>query len=433
MTETAITAVRAREILNSSGLSLLEVDVQLEDGTLGRATVPSSPSTETSDRLEIRVSEAYPGLRNGSHMAVQTAFDNIANELAGVDASDRNDVDRRLMSLDRGGTVKRIGDRAILGASMAVAHAAAASAREPLYRTLNGPHGCILPVPMFTVLHGDGFADSEAIFANFMIAPVGAPSFREALHMGVASYLVLKSLLRRRGHSTTVAEDGGFMLERVTDADALELLLEAIAKAGFKPGTDFVLACDAAAHRCYDAGRYFFRAPEKKRWTAKRLVDYYEGLSRQFPIWSLENGLAAHDRKGMRLLADRLGSRLQLASHESHAESDEDPAGPAAGGDLANATLIGLESAKTISRLLEWIDREKAARQGIVICDGANEPDEFVADLSVAISAGQIHTGAPAGTDHVTKYNRLLRIEEELGAESRYAGRGFVLWGGFLQ
>lgn len=428
MTQTAITAVHAREILNSSGLSLLEVDVQLEDGTLGRATVPSSPSMETSDRLEIRVSQAYPGLRNGSHMAVQTAFDHIANELAGVDASDRSDVDRRLMSLDRGGTVKRIGDRAILGASMAAAHAAAASAREPLYRTLNAPHGCILPVPMFTVLHSDGFADSEAIFANFMIAPVGAPSFREGLHMGVASHLALKSLLRRRGHGATVAEDGGFMLERVTDAEALELLLEAIAKAGFKPGTDFVLACDAAAHRCYDADRYFFRGPEKKRWTAKRLVDYYESLSRQFPIWSLENGLAAHDRKGMQLLADRLGSRLQLASHEPHAVSDE-----AAAGDLANATLIGMESAKTISGLLEWIDREKAARQGIVISDGASEPDEFVADLSVAIAAGQIHTGAPAGTDHVAKYNRLLRIEEELGAESRYAGRGFVLWGGFLQ
>jgi enolase len=430
MSQTAIAAVHAREILNSSGLSILEIDVELADGTLGRATVPSGTSVESANNRERRMEEPYQGLGNNSRMAVQTAFEIIAHELNGLDAADRPDVDRRLMSLDRLGTVKGIGDSAILGASMAVAHAAAAHARQPLYRILNAPHGCILPVPMFTVLHGGAFADCEAILANFMIAPVGAPSFREALHMGVASYLSLKSLLRRRGLGTNVADDGGFIMNRIDDVAALDLLLEAVATAGFKPGIDFVLACDAAAHRCYDAGRYFFRAPEKKGWTARRLVDYYDRLCREYPIWSLENGLAAHDHKGMQLLADRLGSRLQLASNEQRPDANDNGA---ADGDLANAALIGLETAKTITGLLDRIQRERAARQGIVISDGTSEPDEFVADLSVAISAGQINTGAPAGTDHVAKYNRLLRIEEELGAESRYAGRGFVLWGGFLQ
>ena len=419
-----IAAIEAREILDSRGNPTIAVDVRLDDGVSGQASVPSGASTGIREAVELRDGDPRRFGGKGVLHAVANVHELIAPTLRGLPVSDQEAIDRLLCALDGSEIKSVLGANAILGVSLAVARVAAAAAREPLYRHLGGAAANLLPVPMFNVLNGGVHADTSVDLQEFMIAPVGAASFAEALRMGAESYHALKATLKEQGYGTAVGDEGGFAPSLRANVEAVELILAAVERAGFRPGVDIVLALDPASSEFYEDGAYVFRKSDQRRRSAAEMVSFYEDWIRQFPIWSIEDGLAEDDWVGWKLLTERLGQRVQLVGDDIFVTN---PAiiHRAVREGVGNAALIKLNQIGTVTETLAAIAAARAGRYGTVISHRSGEtPDDFIADFAVATAAGQIKTGAPCRGERVAKYNRLARIEQELGAAARYAGPG---------
>jgi enolase len=416
----AIKSVHGREILDSRGNPTVEVDVTLEDGSLGRAGVPSGASTGSREALELRDGDASRFGGKGVLRAVGSVNEVIAPALRGWRITGQKELDALILGLDGTPTKAKLGANAILGVSMAVARAASSSQRVPL-RTYLGP-GSLLPVPMFNILNGGAHADNSVDFQEFMIAPVSAPSFREALRVGAETYHALKSILKQKGLSTGVGDEGGFAPNLKSNAQAVELILEAIQKVALKPGADIVLCLDPAASEFYKDGSYIFHKSDGSRHTSAEMVDFWADWVRQYPIWLIEDGLAEDDWDGWRILTEKLGNKIRLVGDDIFVTN---PAiiRRAIEAKIANASLIKLNQIGTVSETLEAIAIGKAAKYGNVISHRSGETaDDFIADLAVATAVGMIKTGAPCRGERLAKYNQLLRIEEELGDRGHYAG-----------
>jgi enolase len=421
---TAIEHVHARQILDSRGNPTVEVDVRLASGALGRAAVPSGASTGTREALELRDGgSAFGG--KGVTRAVGNVNGEIAQTVIGRDAGDQRELDEALIALDGTEGKSRLGANAILGVSMAAARAAAADAGEPLWRYLGGEAASLLPVPTMNVLNGGAHADNPVDFQEFMIAPVGAQSFAQAVQMGAEVYHELQRTLKSRGLATAVGDEGGFAPALDSNEAPLALLVNAISGAGYRPGDDVAICLDPAASEFFRNGRYEL-AGEGRSLTSDEMVEYWSSIPDRYPVLSLEDGMAEGDWDGWRKLTDRLGSRVQLVGDDIFVTN---PAILREGIDrgVANSILIKLNQIGTLSETLDTIALAHDAGYKAVISHRSGETeDTFIADLVVATGVGQIKTGAPARTERVTKYNQLLRIEEELGDQARYAGRAAV-------
>ena len=416
----SIEAINAREILDSRGNPTVEVEVLLEDGSFARAAVPSGASTGAFEAVELRDGDAGRYGGKGVERAVQGVLDEIYPAVVGEDASDQRLIDQAMIDLDATPNKARLGANAILGVSLAVAKAAAESAELPLFRYLGGPNAHTLPVPMMNILNGGAHADSNVDIQEFMIAPIGAGSFREALRWGAEVYHALKSVLKEQGLNTGLGDEGGFAPSLPSNRDALDLILVAIKKAGYEPGRDIALALDVAASEFYKDGAYQF---EGKSRTASEMTDYYAELVDAYPLVSIEDPLFEDDWDGWKILTDRLGSKVQIVGDDLFVTNPERLARGIAGGQ-ANALLVKVNQ---IGTLTETFDAVQLAHRNGYRCmmshrSGETE-DTTIADLAVAVDCGQIKTGAPARSDRVAKYNQLLRIEEELDDAARYAGR----------
>jgi enolase len=419
---TFIADVFAREILDSRGNPTVEVDVVLEDGILGRAAVPSGASTGTFEAIELRDGDADRFLGRGVTRAVANVNAIIAPEITGMDATDQVAVDTTLIELDGTENKSKLGANAILGVSMAVCRAAAQAAGLPLFRYLGGVRVRELPVPQLNILNGGRHADNNLDIQEFMIVPVGADSFSGALRIGVEVYHHLKRVLKSRGLSTTVGDEGGFAPHLESHAQALDLILEAVSAAGYQPGKDVLLALDAAATEFYREGRYHL-AGENRTLTAEELIGYYEDLVRNYPIISIEDGLAEEDWEGWQELTNRLGDRVQLVGDDLFVTNSQRLQRGIASG-AANSILIKVNQIGTVTETLETIDLARKAGYAAVISHRSGETEDVtIADLAVATGVGQIKTGAPGRSERVAKYNRLLRIEEELGEVAVFRGR----------
>ena len=418
-----IASVKAREILDSRGNPTVEVDLRLEDGTFGRAAVPSGASTGSREALELRDGDKKRYGGKGVSKAVANVNDLIAPAVRGLEASDHAAIDGRMLALDGTDNKDKLGANAILGVSMAAARAAAASAHVPLYRHLGGAEAHLLPVPMFNVLNGGVHADNSVDFQEFMIAPVGAPSFREALRWGAECYHALKATLKGKGLGTAVGDEGGFAPNLKANVEAVEVILAAIENAGLKAGADVILALDPAASEFYVEGRYVLSKSDKSRKSSAEMVEFWAGWVRQYPIWSLEDGLAEQDWRGWKLLTEKLGATVKLVGDDIFVTNPEIIA-EAIAERVANSVLIKLNQIGTVTETLAAIETARSAGYGTVVSHRSGETaDDFIADFTVATGAAQLKTGAPCRGERVAKYNQLLRIEEELGAAARYAGK----------
>ncbi len=417
---TNIIRVLAREILDSRGNPTVEVDVVLADGTVGRAAVPSGASTGAHEALELRDGEPNRYGGKGVQKAVCNVEEVIGPAIKGMDAFDQAAVDRRLLELDGTPNKSKLGANALLGVSLAVAKAAAAAVGIPLYRHLGGVAADLMPVPMLNVLNGGKHADNNVDIQEFMIVPAGAGSFKEALRMGAETFHALKKVLKERGLATAVGDEGGFAPDLGGNEEALELLLEGISRAGYEPGRDVYIALDAAATEFYQDGAYVLAA-EGRRLTAEEMIGLYSGWLERYPILSIEDGLAEDDWKGWELLTRRLGGRVQLVGDDLFVTNPERLKSGIERG-CANSVLIKLNQIGTLSETLACMSLARDNGYTSVISHRSGETeDTTIADLAVATGAGQIKTGAPSRTDRVAKYNRLLRIEEEL-SNPRFAG-----------
>lgn len=423
---TTITDIFARQILDSRGNPTVEVDVILNDGTLGRAAVPSGASTGTHEAVELRDGEAGRYLGKGVTRAVANVNAIIAPEITGMDATDQVVIDTAMLDLDGTENKSKLGANAILGVSMAVARAAAESIGLPLYRYLGGVAVQTLPVPQMNILNGGKHADNNLDLQEFMIMPVGAPSFAEALRMGSEVYHKLKGVLNKRGLATTVGDEGGFAPFLESHAQALDLIVEAIETAGYTPGEDIALALDAAASEFYQDGQYSLKG-EDKVLTSSRMIDFYEGLINNYPVISIEDGLAEDDWEGWQEMTRRLGSRLQLVGDDIFVTNQLRLARGIAEG-AGNAILIKLNQIGTITETLGTIAQARQAGFAAVVSHRSGETeDTTIADFVVGAGVGQLKSGAPARTERVAKYNQLLRIEEELGEIAFYPGRDVLI------
>jgi enolase len=422
----SIEAVGAREILDSRGNPTVEVEVVLDDGTFARAGVPSGASTGAFEAVERRDGDKARYGGKGVQGAVDAVIDEIAPELIGFEAEDQRLVDQALIDLDGTPNKGRIGANAILGVSLAVAKAAAKSAGLELYRYVGGPNAHVLPVPMMNILNGGSHADSNVDIQEFMIAPIGAPTFREALRTGTEVYHALKSVLKERGLSTGLGDEGGFAPNLPSNRDALDLIVVAIEKAGFKPGTDVALALDVAASEFFSDDKYTF---EGKALQSAALIEYYEGLVADYPLVSIEDPLNEEDWDGWVALVERLGDKVQVVGDDLFVTN---PERLAKGIELkaANSLLVKLNQIGTLTETLEAV--ELAQRNGytaMVSHRSGETEDTTIADLAVAVNAGQIKTGATARGERINKYNQLLRIEESLDDAATYAGASaFPRW-----
>jgi enolase len=417
-----IASVKAREILDSRGNPTVEVDVKLEGGAFGRAGVPSGASTGSREALELRDGDKKRYGGKGVAKAVANVNDVIAPAVRGFEASDQAALDGKLLALDGTENKDKLGANAILGVSMAAARAAAASAGLPLYRYLGGADARLLPVPMFNVLNGGVHADNSVDFQEFMIAPVGAPSFREALRWGAECYQALKATLKGKGYGTGVGDEGGFAPNLRANVEALEVILAAIEKAGLKPGSDVVLTLDPAASEFYEDGAYVLAKSDRSRKSSAEMVEFWAGWVRQYPIWLIEDGLAEQDWDGWKLLTDRLGSSIKLVGDDIFVTNPAIVRRAVEKG-VANSVLIKLNQIGTVTETLAAMSEARSAGYGTVVSHRSGETaDDFIADFAVATSAAQLKTGAPCRGERVAKYNQLLRIEEELGRAARYAG-----------
>ena len=421
----SIEAVHARQILDSRGNPTLEVEVVLDDGTLGRAAAPSGASTGAFEAVELRDGgDEYGG--KGVIKAVQGVIDEIQPELLGYDADDQRLIDQALIDLDRTPDKSRLGANAIVAVSMAVAKAAADSAALPLFRYLGGPNAHLLPVPMMNILNGGAHADNSVDIQEFMIAPIGAATFSEAVQWGAETYHALKSVLKQHGLSTGVGDEGGFAPDLEHNRAALDLIVEAIAKAGFTPGLDVALAIDAAANEFYSDGSYVFEGSPKD---AAAMTGIYAQWLDAYPIVSLEDPLFEEDWAGWQALTAALGDRVQVVGDDLFVTNPERLRRGIAEGS-ANALLVKVNQIGTLTETLDAVALAHRSRYACMISHRSGETeDTTIADLAVAINCGQMKTGAPARSERVAKYNQLLRIEELLDDAATYAGAGaFPRW-----
>ena len=418
-----IESVYAREVLDSRGNPTVEVEVALESGAEGRAIVPSGASTGAFEAVELRDGDKSRYLGKGTQNAVNNVNTIIAPELEGLDAFDQPGIDGLLLELDGTPNKGKLGANAILGVSMAVARAAANELGLPLFQYIGGVNAKQLPVPMMNILNGGEHADNSVDVQEFMILPVGAKSFREGLRMGAEVFHSLKKVLSERGLACGVGDEGGFAPNLGSNREALELIVEAIEKAGYKPGDDVRLGLDVAATEMYDKETKLYDLKhEGKKLTAEQMVDLYEEWVNNFPIVTIEDGLDEEDWDGWKVLTDRLGKKVQLVGDDLFVTNTERlERGIEAG--VANSILIKVNQIGTITETLDAIEMAKRAGYTAVISHRSGETeDTTIADLAVAVNAGQIKTGAPSRTDRVAKYNQLLRIEEMVGEQARYCG-----------
>ncbi|WP_435744357.1 phosphopyruvate hydratase [Nocardioides sp. SYSU DS0663] len=416
----SIEAVGAREILDSRGNPTVEVEVLLDDGVFARAAVPSGASTGAFEAVELRDGgDRYLG--KGVEKAVEAVIQTIGPAIEGLDADDQRVVDQTMLDADGTPNKANLGANAILGVSLAVARAAAESAGLPLYRYVGGPNAHLLPVPMMNILNGGAHADTNVDVQEFMIAPIGAPTFREALRSGAEVYHALKSVLKKRGLATGVGDEGGFAPDLASNRAALDLIAEAIEASGQKLGTDLVLALDVAASEFYEGGSYTFEGQQK---TAEQMTAYYADLVSSYPIVSIEDPLDEDDWEGWKAITDQLGDRTQLVGDDLFVTNVERLQRGITGGQ-ANALLVKVNQIGSLTETLDSVDL--AHRNGfrcMMSHRSGETEDTTIADLAVATNCGQIKTGAPARSERVAKYNQLLRIEDELGDAARYAGPG---------
>ena len=419
---TTIKTIHAREILDSRGNPTLEAEVTLADGSFGRAAVPSGASTGTREAVELRDGDKTRYLGKGVRKAVANVNDIIAPALSGFDAADQKGLDARLIDLDGTDTKSRLGANALLGVSLANAHALAASRKLPLWANLANGNEVTLPVPMMNIVNGGAHADNNVDLQEFMVLPVGMSSFSEALRCGTEIFHALKSVLKGRGLSTAVGDEGGFAPDLDSNVEALDTILEAINKAGYRAGEDVLLGLDVASSEFFDNGKYILTG-EGKRLSSEQFVDFLADWSRQYPIVTIEDGMAENDWDGWKLLTQRLGESVQLVGDDLFVTN---PRIFKEGIDkgIANAILIKVNQIGTLSETLEAIAMAHANRYAAVVSHRSGETeDTTIADIAVATTATQIKTGSLCRSDRVAKYNQLLRIEEALGAKARYAGR----------
>ncbi len=421
---TEIVEIHAREILDSRGNPTVEADVILESGALGRAAVPSGASTGEHEAVELRDGDKGHFLGKGVLTAVENVETVIAPELEGFDASNQRLLDATMIALDGTPNKSRLGANAILAVSMAAARAVAQTLEIPLYRYLGGANACTLPTPMMNVLNGGAHADSSVDFQEFMVMPVGAESFSDALRWGTETFHALKGVLKKKGYSTAVGDEGGFAPSLKSNTEAIEVILEAIELAGYKAGQDICIALDPASSEFFDKekNKYVFKKSDKRELTSEQMVDFYADWVRQFPIVSLEDGLAEDDWSGWRVLTDKLGGKIQLVGDDLFVTNVQRLQRGIDEG-VGNSILIKLNQIGTVTETFEAIELGRRYGYTSIISHRSGETeDTFIADFAVATGAGQIKTGSASRTDRIAKYNQLLRIEEELGQGASFLG-----------
>jgi enolase len=420
-----IVKVVGREILDSRGNPTVEADVHLADGTIGRAAVPSGASTGEHEAVELRDNDKSRYLGKGTKKAAENVSKAISPALAGIDAADQTLVDHTMLKLDGTPNKGKLGANAILAVSMATARASAESEMTPLYRYLGGVNARVLPVPMMNVINGGAHADSSVDLQEFMLAPVGAKSFSEALRMGTETFHNLKTVLKKRGYSTAVGDEGGFAPSLKANEEALEVLMEAIQLAGYKPGEQISIALDPASSEFYDKDKkkYVFKKSDKSEKTSAQLVEFYAKWVSQYPIISIEDGMAEDDWDGWKALTEAMGKKIQLVGDDLFVTNSERLQ---KGIDLgiANSILVKVNQIGTLTETLDAMRLAASANYTAMVSHRSGETeDAFIADLAVATNAGQIKTGSASRTDRIAKYNQLLRIEEELGSAAVYLGK----------
>ena len=420
-----ISSIQAREILDSRGNPTVEVDVVLDSGLRGRAAVPSGASTGTREAVELRDGDKKRYNGKGVLKAVANVNETIAPALVGTSPKEQKEIDNLMIRLDGTENKAKLGANAILGVSLAVAKAAAQDAGLSVFRYLGGEDARRLPIPFFNVLNGGKHADNNVDIQEFMIAPVGAQSFREALRMAAETYHALKAVLKSKGLETAVGDEGGFAPNLGSNEEAVQYIIAAIEKAGYAPGKDICIVLDPAASEFYQDGTYVLKA-DKSRLSSEGMVDYYERLVSKYPIISIEDGLSENDWKGWQILTGRLGKKIQLTGDDIFVTNPKILAEGIAQG-IANSVLIKLNQIGTLTETLETVEMAKRAGYTCMFSHRSGETeDAFLADITVATNAGQLKTGAPARSERLAKYNQLLRIEEELG--DRAVFRGNLSW-----
>jgi enolase len=424
-----IESIQAQEILDSRGNPTIEVEIALDDGSWGRAAVPSGASTGTREALELRDQDAARYGGKGILCAIRNVEDGLAPLLLGRDAGQQAELDRLLIASDGTPNKGRLGANAILGVSLAIARAAAVSAHVPLYQYLGGDAAVTLPVPFMNVLNGGRHADNNLDVQEFLIVPLGAPTFREALRYGTETFHTLKRILTDRGCNTAVGDEGGFAPRLKSNTEALEVVLTAIERAGYRPGEDIALAVDPAASEFFTDGEYVFAKSDRSRKSSEQMVRMYEEWVRSYPFVSIEDGMAENDDEGWLAMTQAMGQRVQLIGDDNFVTNPAIFAEGISRG-FANAILIKLNQIGTLSETLEVVKMAQKANYGTVISHRSGETeDTTIADLAVAVNAGQIKTGSLCRSERVAKYNQLLRIERQLGARAVYAGKApFSRW-----
>ncbi len=422
---TVIKQVKAREILDSRGNPTVEVDVILEDGSLGRAAVPSGASTGEHEAVELRDGDSSRYMGKGVKKAVENAQGQIAQKVTGMDATDQAGVDKVLIDLDGTANKSKLGANAILGVSMAVAKAAAVSKKMPLFRYLGGEKANMLPIPMMNIINGGEHADNNVDLQEFMVMPIGAPSFSEALRMGAEVFHNLKKILSSSGHSTSVGDEGGFAPNLQSNEEAVEVILKAIKAAGYEAGKDISIALDPASSEFYKGGKYVLGAEQEPEKTPQQMADFYADWAAKYPIVSIEDGFAENDWEGWKLLTDKIGAKVQLVGDDLFVTNtvrlkrgiDE---------GIANSILIKVNQIGTLTETFDAVEMAKQAGYTAVMSHRSGETeDTTISHLAVATGTGQIKTGSTCRTDRICKYNELLRIEEMLGKDAVY---GSAIW-----
>jgi len=426
---TTIVRVQAREILDSRGNPTVEADVRVIGGAVGRAAVPSGASTGEHEAIELRDGDKARYLGKGVLKAVENVNGEIAKAVAGMDAADQRALDRRMIEADGTPNKSNFGANAILAVSMAAARAAAATAGQPLYKYLakysSDPSANTLPVPMMNIVNGGAHADNSVDLQEFMVMPLGAPSFHEALRWGVEVFHHLKAVLKKNGYSTAVGDEGGFAPNLKSNDEAIERVLEAITAAGYKPGEQIAIALDPASSEFYDRAskKYVFKKSDKSARTSEQMATFWESWVKQYPIVSIEDGLAEDDWEGWKILTRALGKKVQLVGDDAFVTNSKIFARGISEG-IGNAILIKLNQIGSVTETIEAVEMARKAGYAAIVSHRSGETeDAFIADFVVAMGTGQIKTGSASRTDRIAKYNQLLRIEEELGAAARFPGR----------
>ena len=422
----SIVTIHGREILDSRGNPTVEVEVELSSGAFGRAAVPSGASTGAYEAVELRDGDKSRYLGKGVLNAVKNVNEVIAPELVGMEACDQVAVDRAMIELDGTPNKAKLGANAILGVSLAVAHAAAQEQGVPLYRYVGGINARVLPVPMMNILNGGKHADNNVDMQEFMIFPVGAKSFAESLRMGAEVFHTLRSVLKKKGYNTAVGDEGGFAPDLKSNEEAVQVLLEAIEKAGFRPREDVAICMDVASSEFYQDGKYVLAGEGGKTFTSEQLVDLWDSWTRQYPIVSIEDGVAEDDWDGWKLLTERIGHRVQLVGDDFFVTNTKRLAQGIERG-CANSILVKVNQIGSLTETIEAVNMAHLAGYTTVMSHRSGETEDVtIADLAVALNCGQIKTGAPSRTDRVAKYNQLLRIEEDLGEAAIFRGTGVL-------